>query len=96
MKTPSTLSFRLYVAGDTQNSSKAIFNLNAFCRLHLAGRHVIEIVDVFKEPLRALEDNILLTPTLVRLTPLPVMKVIGSLNDPAPLLNLLDQEVPSA
>lgn len=82
----------MYVAGETQNSCKAIANLKSFCLLNFAGRFEIEVVDVFKDPIRALEDKILLTPTLVRVAPLPVLKVIGSLSDSEPLLNLLDQE----
>jgi circadian clock protein KaiB len=72
-------SFRLYVAGDGQNSMKAIANLTALCNDRLKGRHRIEIVDVFGEPSRALADGIVMTPTLVRVEPSPARRVIGTL-----------------
>ena len=66
--------FRLYVAGDAQNSAQAVANLTALCRAHLPDRHEIEVVDVFREPKRALADGIFMTPTLVKLAPSPVRK----------------------
>jgi circadian clock protein KaiB len=75
----SVFSFRLYVAGDGENSTRAVTNLNALCRAHLAGRHRIEVIDVFTHPDRALADGIVMTPTLVRLEPAPVRRLIGTL-----------------
>lgn len=83
-------SFRLYVAGNAWNSAQAVFNLGAVCREHLAGRHTIEVVDVFREPQRALADGIFLTPTLVKLAPVPApIKVVGSLSQRLPLMQAL-------
>jgi len=81
--------FRLYVAGDAQNSVQAVANLNALCREHLPNRHTIEIVDVFRQPERALTDSIFMTPTLVKLGPLPVQRIIGTLNQTQPVLDAL-------
>ena len=72
--------FRLYVAGDTQNSAQAVANLTAMCRTYLPDQYEIELVDVFREPKRALEDRILMTPTLVRLEPSPSGRIIGNLS----------------
>lgn len=72
--------FRLYVAGHTANSAQAIANLHAICRDYLPQQHEIEIVDVFKDPARALADRIMMTPTLLRLEPLPPIRVVGSLS----------------
>jgi len=71
--------FRLYIAGDTENSTLAFSNLTALCGKYLANRHEIEIVDVFREPGRALEDRIFMTPTLVKLGPAPIQRIIGTL-----------------
>lgn len=72
--------FRLFVAGDAANSAQAVANLDALCRAHLPGRHEIEVVDVFREPGRALADGIFLTPTLVRLAPPPIRRIVGTLS----------------
>ena len=84
--------FRLYVAGDTQNSAQAIANLGALCRAHLPDQHEIEIVDVLREPKRALTDCIFMTPTLVKLTPSPFKKIIGTLRQTQVVLETLGLE----
>ena len=81
--------FRLYVAGETQNSADAVANLSALCRARLPDRHNIEIVNVFKEPKRALADSIFMTPTLVRVLPSPTRRIVGTLSETQPLLHAL-------
>jgi circadian clock protein KaiB len=82
--------FRLYVAGDAQNSAQAVTNLTALCRLYLRNRHHIELVNVFREPKRALADGILMTPTLVKLAPTPAPKrIVGTLSQTQPLMHAL-------
>lgn len=85
-----TFSFRLYVAGDAQNSAQAVSNLGALCREHLAGRHEIEIVDVFREPKRALAEGIFMTPTLLKLAPSPAPRlIVGTLSQKLSLMQAL-------
>ncbi len=68
----------------------AVANLHALCREHLPERHEIEIVDVLREPKRALAEGVLLTPMLVRVSPDPIRKLIGNLSDSKPLLQMLE------
>jgi circadian clock protein KaiB len=75
------LVLRLYVAGSAPNSVLAIANIRAICDEHFASRHDIEIVDLLEYPRRALADGILVTPTLLKLLPLPVQRVLGNLSD---------------
>jgi circadian clock protein KaiB len=84
--------FRLYVAGDALNSAQARANLSALCRDHLAGRHQIEVVDVFREPQRALADAVFMTPTLIKLAPLPVRTIVGTLSQTQTVLQALGLE----
>jgi circadian clock protein KaiB len=81
--------FRLYIAGDTENSAQAFSNLSALCGKYLANRHEIELVDIFREPGRALEDRIFMTPTLVKLAPGPVKRIIGTLGQTHSVLHAL-------
>ena len=81
--------FRLYVAGDAQKSAQALVNLNALCREHLPDRHDIEVVDVFREPERALAEGIFMTPTLIKLAPSPVRRIVGTLSRTQPVLRAL-------
>ena len=95
-KPKSTFKFRLYVAGDAQNSANALANLTALCRAYLADRHNIEVVNVFREPKRALADGILMTPTLVKLAPSPVRRIVGTLSQTQPVLHALGLEALAA
>jgi circadian clock protein KaiB len=92
-KSGPTFKFRLYVAGDAHNSAQAIANLTTFCRAYLKDRHAIELVNVFKEPKRALVDGILMTPTLVKLSPAPApRRIVGTLSQAPPILQSLGLE----
>lgn len=84
--------FRLYVAGDAPNSAQALTNLNTLCRIHLPKRHHIEVVNVFREPGRALADGIFMTPTLVKIAPAPGQRIVGTLSQKQPLLSALGLE----
>ena len=77
---------RLYVAGNAPNSLRAVANARAICEEHFASGHELEIVDLLEHPRRALADGIIVTPTLLKLSPLPAQRVIGNLNDTNELL----------
>lgn len=90
MSRRARFKFRLYVAGDAQNSAQAVANLNALCRAHLLDRHDIEVVNVFREPKRALADGIIMTPTLIKLAPSPApRRIVGTLSQTQPVLQAL-------
>ena len=87
---PPFFKFRLYVADHTQNSREAIGNLSALCKEYVPGRHAIEVIDVFKSPKRALDDGILMTPTLLKLAPAPApIRIVGTLSQTLPVLQAL-------
>lgn len=88
--------FRLFVAGDTPNSALALSNLHALCRTHLPDAFEIEVVDVFREPKRALAEGVFLTPTLIRLVPPPVVRIVGTLSHLRTVLQALGLESESA
>jgi circadian clock protein KaiB len=89
MKKAVCYEFRLYVTGETPNSERARVNLGALCRKHLVGRYKIEVVDVYKEPNRAMIDGIYMTPALIKLAPSPVRMIVGTLSETASLLESL-------
>ena len=73
--------FVLYVAGKSPNSLKAIHNMHSLAEELLPGRFHIQIIDVLENPLRAIEDGVLLVPTLVKISPGEVAKLVGSLSN---------------
>jgi circadian clock protein KaiB len=72
---------RLYVAGQSPRSVRAIENLRLFCDEHLAGRYSVEVIDLTLNPTLARGDEIIAVPTLVRKLPEPIRKIIGDLSD---------------
>lgn len=92
MSPHATFKFRLYVAGDAPNAELAVANLTAFCHAHLADRHKIEIVDVLKDPKRALIDGIFMTPMLIKLSPPPTRRIVGTLSQSRVILVSLGLE----
>ena len=72
---------RLYVAGMTPRSRRAIENIRKICEEELKGRYEIEIIDVYQQPELAEKMNVIAAPTLVRELPLPLRRVIGDLSD---------------
>jgi len=86
--------FRLYIADDTFNSVQAVANLRAICDTYLPGRHQIELINVFKDPERALEECIFMTPTLVKLGPAPVERIVGNLSHTNLVLQVLGLGMP--
>lgn len=77
---PTVLKLRLYLAGRAPNSLAAMTNLRSL--LPKSGVLVeVEIVDVLAEPARALADRIVVSPTLLRMAPTPVVRVVGNLSD---------------
>ncbi len=81
---------RLYVAGQTEKSVRAIANLKRICRTHLEGRYSIEVIDLIKNPQLAAGEQILALPTLVRRLPEPVKQVVGDLSNEERVLVGLD------
>lgn len=96
MSRRAVFKFRLYVAGDAPNSALAIANLGTLCRSHLAGMHEIVVVDVFKDPQRALADRVFMTPTLIKLAPAPVQRIVGTLSKTQIVLAALGLETGTA
>lgn len=83
------LVLRLFVAGDGPNSREAVANLNAIRKRCLRPEdHRLEIIDVLEDPLRALEDGVFVTPTLLALNS-PVISIVGTLADQEKVIRAL-------
>lgn len=71
----------LYVTGATARSVSAIQHIKAVCERHLGGRYTLEIIDVYQHPALAREAQIVAAPTLIKLAPEPVRRLIGDMSD---------------
>ena len=81
---------KLYVAGSTPQSSRAITNIKTICENHLKDHYVLTVVDLYEEKERAADDQIEVAPTLIRHLPLPVRRLIGDLSQTERVLAALD------
>ena len=83
------LTLRLYVAGEAPNSVEAQSNLTAILEKHPGKHYRLEVVDFLREPQRALKDGVIVTPTLVKIAPPPISRIIGTLRETLKVVNAL-------
>jgi circadian clock protein KaiB len=83
-------TLKLFITGNTPNSIRAIANLKKVLANELKGMYTLQIVDVLKDPQLAEDEKILATPTLSRVLPPPIRRIIGDLSDREKVLIGLD------
>ena len=81
---------RLYVTGMSPRSTQAITAIKEICEHQLASRYDLEVIDIYQKPALARGEQIIATPTLVRVLPLPLRRLIGDLADRERVLLGLD------
>ncbi len=81
---------RLYVAGMTPKSTRAVQNIKKICEEHLKDRYELEVVDIYQQPTLAKGEQIIAAPTLIRKLPLPLRKFIGDMANTERILVGLD------
>ena len=81
---------KLYISGDTQRNVRAITNLRTILDKHLSNKYTLEIIDIIEKPSVAEIDKILVTPTLIKKSPLPVRRIIGDFSNEYKVLFGLD------
>jgi circadian clock protein KaiB len=72
---------RLFVTGMTPRSTRAIENVRKICEEHLEGRYDLEVIDVYQQPTLAKGEQIIAAPTLIKMLPLPLRRVIGDMSN---------------
>ncbi len=83
-------ALRLYVAGMSTQSQRAIENITRICEENLKGRYDLEIVDIYQQPTLAKGEQIIAAPTLIKKLPVPLRRFIGSMADREKILVGLD------
>lgn len=81
---------KLYVTGVTRVSAQAIERVRAVCEEHLHGRYELEVIDIYQLPSLAKNDQIVATPTLIKVLPAPLRRFIGNLANVERILFGLD------
>jgi circadian clock protein KaiB len=78
--------FRLYVTGSSSRSLRAIYNLKKLCDEYLPGAYDLKVIDIYKNPDAAREEQIIAAPTLVKQLPRPLRRFVGDLSNTEKLL----------
>ena len=78
---PVQYKLRLFVTGTTARSTRAIENMKQICEENLEGRYDLEVIDVYANPEATKELQVIATPTLVKILPEPLRRIIGDLSD---------------
>ena len=84
---------RIYISGQTKKSATIIEKLRKVLDSELKGQYSLEIIDVLEKPELALRDRVLATPTVAKVSPLPLRRIVGDLSDKEKVLaglNLLN------
>ncbi len=81
---------KLYIAGLSPRSERAITNIKKICETHLKGRYELQVIDLYQYPKLAKGEQIVAVPTLVKKLPLPLRKIIGDMSDEDKVLVGLD------
>ena len=71
----------LFISGASDRSRLALANIKAIVNEHLDGRYRLSVVDLYQQPERAREHEIIAVPTLVKRLPQPLRRLIGDLSD---------------
>ena len=81
---------RLYIAGATPKSIRAVANIKEICHVSLKDRYDLEVIDIYQQPALAKGEQVIAAPTLVKKLPAPLRKFIGDLSDAERILVGLD------
>ena len=81
---------RLFITGSTPRSTRALENMRRICDETLDGRYELQVIDVYQDPEATREYQIIATPTLVKVLPEPLRRIIGDLSDRERVLAGLD------
>ena len=82
LPTEGKLILQLYVCGMSARSMEAIENIRKICNTELEAAFDLEIVDLYKNPERAAEQQIIFSPSLIKQAPPPKKTLVGTFADP--------------
>lgn len=81
---------KLFIAGITPGSIRAIENVKDLCNSYLAGKYDLEVIDIYQQRHMIKEMNIIAVPTLIRILPEPERRIIGDMTDKKEIIAVMD------
>lgn len=86
MEQPEIYNLRLFVAGTSPTSVRAINNLQIILNKYLENRFELEIVDIYQQPLFVSEEDVTAVPMLIKIFPSPKRRLVGDMSDESRVL----------
>lgn len=81
---------RLFITGMTPNSKRAVENIKKICEEYLEGRYELQVIDIYQQPSLAEGEQIIAAPTLIKIFPLPLKRLIGDMSNTEKVLQGLN------
>ncbi|TAE52835.1 MAG: circadian clock protein KaiB [Nostocales cyanobacterium] len=81
---------RLFVAGHSITTERSLENLQVLLERSLGYPYTLKVIDVLTHPEQAEINQVSATPTLVKVWPHPIRRIVGDLNNVDKLLQMLD------
>jgi circadian clock protein KaiB len=72
---------RLFVSGQSPRSILAIENMRKICAEYLTERYTLEVIDIYQHPEACQQEQIVAAPTLIKVLPRPLRRIIGDLSN---------------
>jgi len=81
---------RLYVAGQSPRSLRAVANLRRLCAEELDARYRLEVIDLYQQPELAHSEQLVALPALIKRLPEPLRSIVGDMSSAERVLVGLD------
>lgn len=88
-----TYILKLYISGASSNSILAVNNIKSICEEYLPGRYELQVIDIYQEPVMAVNEQLIALPLLLKTHPLPFRRLIGNMSDTQKVLVGLELNV---
>jgi circadian clock protein KaiB len=81
---PSTSTrflLKLFITGTTPHSRRAIINTKRICEKYLKDNYDLEVIDIYQKPDVAKKEQLIAAPTLIKVLPKPMRRLIGDMSN---------------
>jgi circadian clock protein KaiB len=82
-------NLRLFISSNNDTAEQTLSNIHQLLEERLTNPYTLKVIDVAKHPEQAILHQISITPTLIRVAPKPVKRVVGQLDDISRVLSII-------
>jgi circadian clock protein KaiB len=82
-------NLRLFISSQNDSAEKTLSNLHQLLEERLTNPYTLKVIDVAKNPEQAIIHRVITTPTLIRVSPAPIKRIVGQLDDISRVLQII-------